>query len=104
MIVWLLILTVLILSFSAYFAAYLAVFYTTSFKIATFAKATSMLLFVVGIIMLFIATDWWWGLAGIAGYYLLLTLSMVFWHKRFAKLIARGENPWASSRGSQDKT
>jgi len=98
--VWLLILAIVVLSFSTFFAAYLAVFYTTSFKIATFAKATSMALGFAGIIMLFIATDWLWGLAGIAGYYLLLTLSMVFWHKRFAKLVARGEDPWASGRGS----
>ena len=100
MIVWLLILAIVVLSFSTFFAAYLAVFYTTSFKIATFAKATSMALGFAGIIMIFIATDWWWGLAGIAGYYLLLTLSMVFWHKRFAKLVARGEDPWASGRCS----
>ncbi len=100
MIVWLLILAIVILSFSAFFTAYLAVFYTTSFEIAKFAKATSMLLFFIGIIMLFIATDWWWGLAGIVGYWFLLTLSMVFWHKRFATLVARGEDPWASGRGS----
>ncbi len=79
---WLLILAIVILSFSAFFAAYLAEFYTTSFEIAKFAKATSMVLGFAGIIMLFIAADWWWGLAGIAGYWLLLTLSRVFWHKR----------------------
>ena len=79
---WLLILAIVLLLFSAFFAAYLAEAYTTSFRIATFAKATSMVLFFAGIIMLFIATNWKLGLAGIAGYWLLLTLSMAFWHKR----------------------
>ena len=79
---WLLILAIVILSFSAFFAAYLIEAYTTSFQIATFAKATSMVLGVAGIIMLFIATNWKIGLAGIAGYWLLLTLSRLFWHKR----------------------
>jgi len=79
---WLLILAIVILAFSAFFAAYLAEAYTTSFQIATFAKATSMVLGVAGIIMLFIATNWKIGLAGIAGYWLLLTLSRLFWHKR----------------------
>ena len=79
---WLLILAIVILSFSAFFAAYLAEAYTTSFQIATFAKATSMVLGFAGIIMLFIAINWKFGLAGIAGYWLLLTLSRLFWHKR----------------------
>jgi hypothetical protein len=100
MILWLLILAIMMLSFSAFFAAYLAVFYTTSFKIATFAKATSMALGFAGIVMLFIAIDWWWGLAGIVGYWLLIVLSMVFWHGRFATLVARGEDLWASGRDS----
>lgn len=100
---WLLILAIVILSFSAFFAAYLAEFYTTSFQIAKFAKATSMALGFAGIIMLFVAVGWW-GLAGIVGEWLLFTLSRVFWHKRFATLIARDEDPWASGRGSQDKT
>ena len=78
---WLLILAIVILAFSAFFAAYLTQAYTTSFQIATFAKATSMVLGVAGIIMLFIATNWKLGLAGIAGYWLLLTLSRLFWHK-----------------------
>lgn len=79
---WLLILAIVTLSFSAFFAAYLAEAYTTSFQIATFAKATSMVLGVAGIIVLFIATNWIIGLAGIVGYWLLLTLSRLFWHKR----------------------
>ena len=79
---WLLILAIVILSFSAFFAAYLAEAYTTSFQIAIFAKATSVVLGVAGIIVLFIATNWKFGLAGIAGYWLLLTLSRLFWHKR----------------------
>jgi len=79
---WLLILAIVILSFSAFFAAYLAEAYTTSFQIATFAKATSVVLGLAGIIVLFIATNWKFGLAGIAGYWLLLTLSRLFWHKR----------------------
>lgn len=104
MIVWLLILAIVMLSFSAFFAAFLSVWYTTSFEIAKFAKATSMVLGLAGIIMLFIATDWRWGLAGIVGFYLLQFLSIVVWRKRFAMLVARGEDPWASGRGSQDKT
>jgi hypothetical protein len=79
---WLLILAIVLLAFSAFFAAYLAEAYTTSFQIATFAKATSMVLGLAGIIMLFIATNWKFGLAGIAGYWILLTLSRLFWHKR----------------------
>ncbi len=79
---WLLISAIVILAFSAFFAAYLAEAYTTSFQIATFSKATSMVLGVAGIIILFIATSWKMGLAGIAGYWLPLTLSRLFWHKR----------------------
>lgn len=77
---------IVILSFSAFFAAYLAEFYTTSFNIATFAKSTSMLLFFAGTIMLFVAVGWW-GLAGIAGHWLLFTLSRVFWHKRLERYL-----------------
>ena len=79
---WLSILAIVMLSFSAFFGAYLAEAYTTSFRIAKFAKSISMILFFAGIIMLFVAVGWW-GLAGIAGYWLLLTLSRVFWHKYF---------------------
>ena len=74
---------IMILCFSAFFAAYLVQAYTASFQIATFAKATSMALGLVGIIMLFIATNWKLGLAGIAGYWLLFTLSRLFWYKHF---------------------
>ncbi len=102
MIVWLLILAIVILPFSAIYGAFLSVWYPPSH--VKNSKAIAMLLFFVGIIMLFIATDWRWGLAGIAGFYLLQFLAMAVWRKRFAKLIARGENPWASGRGSQDKT
>ena len=90
----LLILAIVILSISAVFAAYLAEFFTTSFQIAKFAKATSMALGLAGIIMLFIATDWWWGLGGIVGYWLLLTLSRVFWHKRLEQYLKAGINPY----------
>jgi len=74
---------IMILCFSAFFAAYLTQAYTTSFQIATFAKATSMILGLVGIIMLFIATNWKLGLASIAGYWLLFTLSRLFWYRHF---------------------
>ena len=47
----LLIHAIALLSFSAFFAAYLLVAYTPSFQIATFAKSFSMLLFFAGIIM-----------------------------------------------------
>jgi hypothetical protein len=79
---WLLILAIVLLAFSAFFTAYLAEAYTASFQIATFAKATSMVLGLAGIVMLFIATNWKFGLAGIAGYLILLTLSRLFWHKQ----------------------
>ena len=80
---WLSILAIVILSFSAFFGAYLAEAYTTSFKVAKFAKSTSMMLFFAGIIMLFIVTNWKLGLAGIAGYWLLFTLSRLSWHNHF---------------------
>lgn len=73
---------IITLFLSAIFGSYLAVAYTTSFQVATFAKATSMVLFVTGTVLLFIATDWGIGLVGIAGYWLLFTLSRAFWHKR----------------------
>jgi len=79
---WLLILAIAMLFLSAVFASYLAEAYTTSFKVATFAKATSMGLFIAGTVVLFIATSWKVGLAGIGGYWLLFTLSRAFWHKR----------------------
>jgi len=79
---WLLILAIVFLAFSAFFAAYLAEAYTTSFRIATFAKATSMVLGLAGIIMLFIATNWKVGLGGIVGDWILLALSRLFWHKQ----------------------
>jgi hypothetical protein len=74
---------IMILCFSAFFAAYLTQAYTTSFQIATFPKAISMVLGIVGIIMLFIATNWKLGLASIAGYWLLFTFSRLFWYRRF---------------------
>lgn len=86
---WLLIIGIVILVFSAFFGAYLAEFYTTSFKVATFAKIISMALFFLGIIMLFVTVAWW-GFAGIAGYYLLFTLSRVHWHKRFSERSGSG--------------
>ena len=47
---WLLFLAIVMLSFSAFFGAYLAEAYTTSFRIATFAKSTSMVLFLLGLL------------------------------------------------------
>ncbi len=102
MIVWLLILAIVLLSFSAFFAAFLTVWYTTSFKVATLAKTTSMVIGIIGIVMLFIATDWWWGLAGIVGYQILLSISRVIWYNRYAKLLARGENPYSTGRSSKN--
>jgi len=94
---WLLILAIVILSFSAFFAAYLVEFYTTSFEIAKFAKATSMALGFAGIIMLFVAVGWW-GFAGIAGEWLLFTLARVYWHKRFEYYLKAGINPYRTFR------
>jgi len=71
---------IVILVFSASFAGYLAGRYTTSFRIATFAKATCMVLFFAGITMLFIAVGWW-GFTGIIGYWLLFAVSRRFWHR-----------------------
>ena len=84
---WLLILAIVLLFISAFFAAYLAEAYTTSFQVATFAKATSMLLIIAGIVMLFIATNWKIGLAGIGGVWLLFTLSRLYWHKRLRRKV-----------------
>ena len=78
---WLLILAIVLLSFSAFLTGYLVVFYTTSFQIATFAKTTSMIIGLIGIILLIIATEWWWGLVGIVGYQIILLLSRIFWYK-----------------------
>jgi hypothetical protein len=70
-----------ILVFSASFGGYLAERFTTSFQIATFAKATCMLLFFAGITMLVVSLGWW-GLIGIIAYWLLFALSWRFWHQR----------------------
>ena len=77
-----LIVAIVILSFSGFFGAYLAEAYTTSFKIAKFAKSVAMILYFVGIIILFLKTNWKIGLAGMGGYWLLFTLSRLFWRKR----------------------
>ena len=81
----LLILGIALLLISAVFATYLAEAYTTSFQVATFAKATSMLLIIAGIVMLFIATNWKIGFAGIGGEWLLFTLSRPYWQKRLRR-------------------
>ena len=90
---WLLILAIVLISFSAFFAGYLAEFFTTSFEIAKFAKSTAMLLGLAGIIMLFVAVGWW-GIAGIVGEWLLVTLSRVYWHKRFEYYLKAGIDPY----------
>lgn len=90
---WFLFVGIVILSFSAFFGAYLAVFYTPSFKVASFAKSTSMALFFVGIIMLF-TTIGWWSFAGILGYWLLFIISRMHWHKRFEAHLKAGTDPW----------
>lgn len=74
----------IILVFSAFFAAYLTEAYTTSFQIATFAKSTAMILGLTGIVMLIVAIGWW-GLTGIVGYWLLLSLFRVFWNQRLGR-------------------
>jgi len=90
---WIFIVGIVILTFSAFFSAYLAEFYTPSFKVASFAKATSMVLFFVGIILLFIYVRWW-SLIGIVGYWLLFTASRVHWNKRFEAHLKRGSDPY----------
>jgi len=90
---WFLFIGIVILAFSAIFGAYLAVFYTPSFKVASFAKGTSMALFFVGIIILFIAVGWW-GFASIVGYWLFFILSRIHWHKRFEAHLEAGTDPW----------
>jgi len=67
-----------------FFGSYLAEAYTTSFNVATPAKATSMALALGGIVALFIATNWTIGLVGIGGELLLFSLFRVFWHKRLS--------------------
>ena len=83
------------IAFSAFYGAFLSVWYPPS-RVEN-SKVIAMLPFFAGIIMLFIATDWWWGLVGIVGFYLLQFLAIVAWRKRFAKLVDRGENPWKTS-------
>ena len=82
-----LIAAIIILSFSGFFGGYLAEAYTTSFKIAKFAKSIAMILFFIGIIIIFLTTNWKIGLAGIGGYWLLFTLSRMFWHKRLKESV-----------------
>ncbi len=94
---WSLILAIVLLSFSAFLTGYLVVFYTTSFKTATFAKTTSMVIGLIGIIILIIAIEWWWGFVGIVGYQILLLLSRIFWHKRYESDIKAGKNPYRTS-------
>lgn len=94
---WLLILAIVILCLSATFAAYLAEFYTTSFHIGTFAKATSMVLCLAGVIMLFVAAGWW-GFAGIVGWWLLFTMERATWRKRYESYLRRGINPYRTFR------
>ena len=79
---WLLIIAIVILVVSTNFAAYLAEAYTASIKFATFAKQVAMLLVIVGVVLLFIATDWKIGLAGIGGAWVSLTLFRVLWRGR----------------------
>ena len=83
----LLITAIVLLSFSGFFGAYLAEAYTTSFKVAKFAKSTAIILFYVGIIILFLTTNWKIGLAGIGGYWLLFILSRMFWHRRLKESV-----------------
>ena len=104
MIMWLLILSIFVLSFSAFFTAYLIAFYTISFKVATFAKATAMAIGFIGIIILIIATDWWWGLAGIVGYQILLFISRVIWYKRYTELKAKSDEPYSTGYGNKNRT
>lgn len=93
---WLLILAIVLLSFSAFFAAHLAVFYPPPARIR-FARGTSKVLGLVGVIMLFVSTGWKWGLVGIAAYLILNFLSKVFWHKRYESDIKAGRNPYRTS-------
>lgn len=88
------------LAFSAFFGAYLAVFYTPSFEVASFAKAISTTLFFIGIIILFVTVGWW-GFACIVGYWLFFALSMAFWRKRFETLSKAGTNPWDTFESSK---
>jgi len=90
---WLLILAIVILCISAFFAAHLAVFYPPPAKIG-FARAISTILGLAGIIMLFVSTDWWWGLVGIVAYLILNFLSKVFWYGRYESDIKAGKNPY----------
>ena len=90
---WLLILAIVLLSFSAFFAAHLAVFYPPPVRIG-FARMTSTVLGLAGIIMLFVSTDWKWGLVGIAAYFILNFLSKVFWYKRYESDMKAGKDPY----------
>ena len=87
---WLLILAIVLLAFSATYTAYQLEFYGRADNI-------SMVLFFAGIIMLFVAVGWW-GFAGIVGWLLLLTMERVIWHKRYESYLKRGINPYRTFR------
>jgi hypothetical protein len=72
---------IMILIFSAFFGGYLMEAYTARFEIAKFAKSFAIILFFLGIIMLFISLRWW-SIFGIFGYWFLFTSSRSFWQKR----------------------
>ncbi|MFP4473360.1 MAG: hypothetical protein ACLFPX_05750 [Candidatus Omnitrophota bacterium] len=90
---WLFSIAIITLTFSACFSAYLSVFYTSSFDVAKGAKITSISLFFISTIMLFMTVKWWC-LAGVLLYYVLLIPFTVHWQKRFDKHLAAGTDPW----------
>jgi len=101
--VWLLVLSIVLLLFSAVFSAYLAVFYGSSFRPFTFAKSVAMAVFIAGLAILFI-TRGWWGFAGLVGWWLLLLLSLVHYRKRFKSYIEAGVSPYRTFDRSLNTT
>jgi len=80
---WLLILSIVLLLLSVFFGAYLTSAYITRSRLRQNAVNASFVLFIAGIVALFIAANWKIGLAGIAGYWLLLIPLQKFWYKHF---------------------
>ena len=80
---WLLILAIFLLTLSAFLHGYYHIFHTTSLRIFTFAKTSSLVIGFIAILMIILATDWWWGFAGAVGYITLFLISLLIWRSKY---------------------
>ncbi len=80
---WLLILAIFLLILSAFLHGYYHVFHTTSLRIFTFAKTSSLVIGFIAVLLIILATDWWWGFVGIAGYIILFLMSLLIWRNKY---------------------